>query len=123
LVFKIETVQMAVLGKAEALLELADPGNQLAVGDFIKVQVPVGKGARKTLSIPLSAVLETATGTYAYVQNGDHLLRTEIRTGAKNNDFIEVTEGLYEGDTVAVKPVEALYLIELRATKGGGHSH
>jgi hypothetical protein len=30
---------------------------------------------------------------------------------------------LLEGDTVVTRPVQTLYLIELRATKGGGHSH
>jgi hypothetical protein len=38
-------------------------------------------------------------------------------------DRVEVSGGLYEGDTIAVRPAERLYLIELRATKGGGHSH
>ena len=30
---------------------------------------------------------------------------------------------LLAGDQIVVKPVQTLWLIELRATKGGGHSH
>lgn len=122
-VLKIDTAQLAVLGKAEALLELPDGDRSLAVGAFIEASVPIGGAPQKGIVIPHSAILETSTGKYAFVQNGDHLLRTEIKTGAGNGEYVEVTEGLYEGDTVAVKPVETLYLIELRATKGGGHCH
>lgn len=122
-VLKIDRAQVPILGKAEALLELPDPDQSLAVGAFVEAEAPIGSAPQKMLSIPHSALLETSTGTYAFVQNGGFLLRTEIKTGARSKDTIEVTEGLYEGDTIAVKPVEALYLIELRTTKGGGHSH
>jgi hypothetical protein len=122
-VWKIDSAQMSVLGKAEALLELRDAAHALAVGAFVEAKVPIGKEPRKMIAIPRSALLEASTGRYAFVQNGSFLLRTEIKTGAQTDDFVEVTEGLYEGDNIAVKPVEALYLIELRATKGGGHSH
>ncbi len=121
-IWKIDSTQMAMLGKTEVLLELPDPDHAWAVGDFVEVRFPLGNN-RKTLTIPRSAMLETSTGTYAFVQNGGFLLRTEIKTGIQTDDAIEITEGLYEGDTVVVKPVEALYLIELRATKGGGHCH
>jgi len=122
-IWKIDTVQLSSLGKAEALLELPDGDRSLAVGAFIEAKVSIGSAPQKGISVPHSAILETSTGKYAYVQNGGHLLRTEIKTGAGNEEYVEVTEGLYEGDTIVVKPVETLYLIELRATKGGGHSH
>lgn len=121
-IWKIDPVQMAMLGKAEVLIELPDPNRSLAVGDFVEAQLPLGN-RRKTVAIPRSALLETSMGTYAFVQNGDYLLRTEVKTGLQTSDAVEITEGLYEGDLLVVKPVEALYLIELRSTKGGGHSH
>jgi hypothetical protein len=120
---RIDMAQIPVLGKAEALLQLPDTDHSLTVGAFIEAQVPIGQAPQKLISIPRSALLETSTGTYAFVQNGSFLLRTEVKTGAQNNEYIEITEGLYEGDTIAVKPVETLYLIELRSTKGGGHCH
>lgn len=121
-VWKIDSTQTALLGKVEVLLELPDREHALAVGDFVEAQIPLDD-KRKTLVIPRSALLETSTGRYAFVRNGDFLLRTEVKAGTQTDDSIEITEGLYEGDTIVVKPVEALYLIELRATKGGGHSH
>lgn len=122
LVWLINSTQTALLGKVEILLEFPDGDHSLAVGDFVEAKIPLGK-IRKTLSIPRSALLETSTGTYAFVQNGGFLLRTEIKIGIQTDDTVEITEGLYDGDTIVVKPVEALYLIELRATKGGGHCH
>jgi len=121
-IWKIDLAQVPIIGKAEALLEVTDSGS-LAVGDFIEAELPIGPAGQKVVSIPLAAVLETSTGKFAFVRNGSCLLRTGIKTGAQDRDHIEVTDGLYEGDTIAVKPVEALYLIELRATKGGGHCH
>lgn len=122
-VWKIDLAQAPVLGKAEVLLEIPDGARTLEVGEFVEMKAPVGNSSRMLVSIPRSAVLETSTGTHVFVRNGRHLLRTEIKTGAGNNDYVEVTEGLYDGDVIAVRPVEALYLIELRATKGGGHCH
>lgn len=122
-VWKIDSSQVPILGKAEALLELPDADASLKVGDFIEAKIPLPPASEDVLGILSSAVLKTSTGTFAFVQNGNFLLRTEIKTGTSSGEHMEVTEGLYEGDVIVTKPVEALYLIELRATKGGGHSH
>lgn len=122
-IWRLDSTQLSALGKIEALLELPDPNTKWQVGDFVEVKILLNNQAQKALVLPSSAILQTANSTFAYVLNGKHLLRTEIKTGSENEGNVEITEGLYEGDSVAVKPVEALYLIELRATKGGGHSH
>jgi len=47
-----------------------------------------------------------------------------IGAGAKVlGSWVEIVDGLLAGDAVVTKPVQTLWLIELRATKGGGHSH
>lgn len=122
-VLKIDLAQLSVLGKAEVLVELPDKNNHLKVGEFIDVKVSLENVSKKHLNIPRSSVLETAVGNFVFVKNGTFLVRTEIKVGSQNKDSMEVLEGLYEGDTIVIRPVEALYLIELRAVKGGGHSH
>ena len=117
----VEAVEAAPFGKSEVLLALADPERKLTVGAFVPISVR--RPGIDAPAIPRSAVLETATGKFAFVQNGDFLLRTPIQTGREGGDAVEITDGLYEGDVVAAQPVETLHLIELRATKGGGHSH
>jgi hypothetical protein len=109
-------------GRSEVLIQIQDSDRTWKIGDFAYASPPSTEGEPVTM-IPVDAVLETAYGPFAYVVNGSFFLRTAITIGARHGDYIEITDGLYSGDTVVVRPVEALYLIELRATKGGGHSH
>jgi hypothetical protein len=51
------------------------------------------------------------------------LLRTPVKPGANDGEYIEILDGLYAGDVIATAAVEQLWLTELRLTKGGGHSH
>ena len=74
-------------------------------------------------AIPQSALLRTTEGSFVYAVNGDAYFRTAVKTGAEVDGWIEITDGLLAGDQVVTRPVETLWLIELRATKGGGHSH
>ena len=122
-VWKIDDTQVPVTGMAEVLVEIPDADGRFPIGTFL-----TGEAALKTedlgaARIPRSAVLDTAAGPFAYVRDGDFLKRTPITIGASNDEFVEVTEGLYEGDEIAITAVQALYITELRATKGGGHSH
>jgi hypothetical protein len=92
---------------------------------------PVGSTISLTLrgptstgsAVPRSALLRTATGTFVYVVNGVNLLRTPVKAGANDGEYIEILDGLYAGDVIATTAVEQLWLTELRLTKGGGHSH
>ncbi len=119
----VDNSLVASTDKAEVLIESPDPGNLLKMGEFITVELPETATPQDVVAVPFSAVLDTAAGKFAYVKNGDFLLRTPVQTGPASAEFLEITEGLYEGDTIVITGAEALYLIELRATKGGGHSH
>lgn len=92
-----------------------------AIGEF--VEVVFAAEPTTVLAVPSSALLDGATGTFVYVVNGEHYLRTPVKAGARTADFVEITDGLYAGDVVVTAPVEQLWLAELRLTKGGGHSH
>ncbi len=109
-------------GRVELLLQIQDRVHPWRIGEFIRVS-PRGIVREAVTVIPASAVLDTAYGPFVYVANGDAYLRTAIRPGARHEGVVEITDGLYGGDEVVARPVETLYLIELRATKGGGHSH
>jgi hypothetical protein len=105
----------------DLVLALDDrPGAKL--GDFVDLTLTAAASA-PVVSIPRSALLRSASGTFVYVVNGGAYLRTAVTPGASSADFIEIADGLYAGDEVVTHPVEQLWLIELRATKGGGHSH
>lgn len=91
------------------------------VGEFLELKL--ASEPRTVLTVPRSAILDAATGSFAYVVNGEHYLRTAVKLGARSSDFVEITDGLYSGDVVVTTPVNQLWLSELRLTKGGGHSH
>jgi hypothetical protein len=122
-VWKTETTQLSLLGKTELLLMLPDANHELKIGDFFSVQIPIENPAKTVISVPKSALLETTQGHFVFVANGEFLQRHEVKVGSQNDASIEITEGLKSGDVIVVKPVEVLHLIELKATKGGGHGH
>lgn len=92
-----------------------------AAGEFVELEF--GTEPTRVLTVPHTALLEAATGTFVYVVNGEYLLLTPVKTEARSPEFVEITDGLYAGDVVVTSPVEQLRLAELRLTKGGGHSH
>jgi hypothetical protein len=122
-IWRIDPAAKDAVNNVEVILQIPDPENTLRIGEFLSGSVTQSGAQQTALTVPRSAVLESATGKFAFVENGDYLLRTPVSTGAESTDYIEITDGLYPGDVVAGNPVETLYLIELRATKGGGHSH
>ena len=116
-------VQKAMaLGEAEIVVGFSNATTVLKPGEFLSASITQPPKEAVTV-IPASALLRTSEGTFVYAVNGDAYLRTEVKIGSRTRDFVEVKDGLLAGDQVVTKPVETLWLIELRATKGGGHSH
>jgi len=70
-------------------------------------------------AIPTDALLTTAEGNFVYTRNGPFLVRTPVTVGARNEDHVEITDGLYTGDEIAVAAVSSLWLAELQVLRGG----
>jgi len=88
---------------------------ELQLGDVASRPFPHGEVA----AIPAGALLRTVHGDFVYAANGEHLLRTPVKIGATHDGWIEITDGLYDGDRLAVAGVRALWLAELQAVNGG----
>ena len=119
----VRAVQKALaLGESEVVVGVSNATTALSPGEFVPavIHLPRDEAVR---AIPKSALLRTSEGTFAYTVNGDAYLRTSVKIGAEADGWVEVTDGLLDGDQVVTTPAETLWLIELRATKGGGHSH
>ena len=69
--------------------------------------------------IPDSARLRTAKGDFVFVANGGWFLRTPITIAGSDGAWLAVKDGLYDGDTVVVQGVRALWLAEIQAVNGG----
>lgn len=112
-----EQIQSAS-GQVELIVEIPRMEKEYARGTFLTATFSAAKEENVTV-IPRSALLRAAEGDFVYVVNGDHLTRTAVKIGADSGDFVEIMDGLYSGDKVAVKPVQTLWLTELRFVKGG----
>lgn len=90
-------------------------------GDFVKI---VATSLRDdVLTVPSAALLEAASGTFVYRFENEHFQREAVAVGLRSPEKAEVEKGLRAGDLVVTSGVEQLWLIELKLTKGGGHSH
>jgi hypothetical protein len=116
-------VQKALaLGESEIVIGVSNATAALKPGEFIRARINLPREEAVRV-IPQSALLRTSQGAFVYAVNGDAYFRTAVKTGSEAEGWVEITDGLFTGDQVVTQPVETIWLIELRATKGGGHSH
>ena len=106
-------------------LEIANPQGLLKPAMFAQVEIPVtGKG--KVLTVPSSAVIDSGTRQIVLVQLAEGRFEPrEARLGSRSDNYVEVLEGVAEGEQVVVA---ANFLIDaesnLKAALGGlGHAH
>ncbi len=105
-------------GMVEVLFELDEERARMTPGSFVTASVVVGK-KEPVVSLPCSALLHTVEGWFVYTKSGERLIRAAVKVGVMNDEFAEITDGLYAGDVVALKPVMKLWLAELQAIRGG----
>jgi HlyD family secretion protein len=91
---------------AELLFDEGSPP-ALRRGQSLSLRLYLGE-AEETLVLPAGAFLSGTGGNWAFVLADGGLVaeRRSIRTGRRNNQFVEVTGGLEEGDRVVVSSYE-----------------
>jgi Cu(I)/Ag(I) efflux system membrane fusion protein len=99
----------------------------LALKPGMQAQVLFSHSTKNALSLPVDAVIRDGRGTHVYVQRGHNTFRPQmVKTGIEDFEKVEITEGLVEGDTVAVTGAYLLYS-EIILKKGtdpmAGHNH
>lgn len=112
-------------GQVEVLLSIADKDGRLLRGGFVSATLPLG-GGKTVASVPRSALLRTMDGDFVYTVSGESFTRAAVTLGEVNSEFAEITDGLYAGDQVVVKPAMTLWLAEIQALRGGkscSHGH
>ena len=90
-------------------------------------QVFLTHSSHQAIAIPVDAVIRDEQGGHVYIQSGNNTFRPRmVKTGLESFDQVEITEGLREGDTVAVTGAYLLYS-EIILKKGtdpmAGHKH
>ncbi len=85
--------------KLEALIPNAD--STLKPGLFARVQHYTG-ASRSMVVMPIVALLYEGDQIRAFVVEGNRARERKVKVGNKYGEFIEITEGLKEGDQVVV---------------------
>jgi Cu(I)/Ag(I) efflux system membrane fusion protein len=104
---------------------LPNPGLKYKPG--MQAQVFFSHSSKNGLALPVDAVIRDGKGAHVYLQQGLNTFRpVMVRTGIEDFEKVEITDGLAEGDTVAVTGAYLLYS-EIILKKGtdpmAGHSN
>ena len=111
----VEKIPFGLHGDVEATVTTTDP---LAAGSGWKGVVKIPSVGSVT-TVPASALLKTAEGSFVYTVNGQFYVRTPVKTGLANDKLVEITDGLYSGDQIVTTPVMSLWMAELQVLRGG----
>ena len=106
--------------------EIENPDHQLKPGMFADQAIVLDKGA-DVLSVPLNAVIEDSGSWFVFVESGATYTRHEIVVGTKDDQYIEVRDGVLSGERVVVQGthqlMSALAAPSEVADAGHGHTH
>ncbi|GAB4025898.1 efflux RND transporter periplasmic adaptor subunit [Spirosoma gilvum] len=84
----------------------ANPSGRLVPGMFVRLDVPLGNN--QTIQIPTQAVVPVLKGKKVYVVRQGKAQETFIKTGVRNDQQVQVMEGLIPGDSVIISSIMSL---------------
>jgi len=103
--------------------EVANPEHKLKPGMFASVRIQLN-GDGQVLAVPAEAVLEEGDARVVFVKREGEFVPRLIRTGIKEDGFLEVLEGLEPGDVVVTRghfQLKSKLLDDV--LKSSGHTH
>ena len=104
-------------------VSIANPGNQLKPG--MPAYVLLKSPRRKTLTLPIDAVIRDGYGATVWIQTADKTFKiVMVQTGLESNDRIEIKSGLKTGDIVVVSGAYLLnseYIFKKGTNPMSGH--
>jgi Cu(I)/Ag(I) efflux system membrane fusion protein len=104
-------------------VSIPNPGNQLKPG--MPAYVILKSPQRKTLTLPIDAVIRDGKGATVWVKTGEHSFKNKMVTvGLESDDRIEIRSGLNAGDVVVITGAYLLqseYIFKKGANPMSGH--
>ncbi len=82
---------------------LKNPDERVRPGMTANISIPIAL-ADNVLSVPLSAVFTEGGERFVYVKKGATWEHRPVKIGVADFSFVEITEGIEEGETVALEP-------------------
>lgn len=103
---------------APARIEIDNSAGLLRANMFVSVEIAADLN-REGVTIPASAVQQTQDGPIAFVRTGEERFeRRTLTLGLQRSDWVEVVEGVADGETVATDGSFGLKAILLRSLLG-----
>ena len=105
-------------------VSIPNPGNLLKPGmpAYVLLKSPV----RKTLTLPIDAVLRDGKGATVWIQTAERTFKTVmVQTGLETDNRIEITSGISVGDIVVITGAYLLnseYIFKRGANPMSGHN-
>jgi cobalt-zinc-cadmium efflux system membrane fusion protein len=111
---------------AHVWAEVRNPGGELKEDMFAQLLVVVGGGA-KTLVIPAAALMSEGGLEFVFTETPAGFKRTAVLVGARNDQHVEIKQGLTPGAKVITDGKRQVYTVFLTARSGApalsGHTH
>lgn len=106
-------------------ISIPNPGNRLKPG--MPVYVLLKSPDRKTLSLPINAVIRDGKGATVWIQTAGNTFKSVmVQTGLESDDRIEIKSGIQSGDIVVISGAYLLhseYVFKKGADPMAGHQH
>ena len=100
----------------EGRVEILNPGGRLKAGMYVDASAETG-GERRALAVPEESVQDDEGRLIVFVRTGERTFtRREVKTGERFGGFIEILEGVGEGETVVTS---GSFLLRSEVRKGG----
>jgi len=94
-------------GTVKVTVEVVDNSLRLQPGMFVEVRIAIGM-KENVLVIPRKAILYKQNKSHVFVLNRGQVSQREVLLGLLEEDQVEVTEGLDEGEVIVIVGVEGL---------------
>ncbi len=93
--------------KYKAVVSLSASDSRMVSGMYAQVEI-VAETVPDALIVPIEAVYNIDGQTVCYVRGVDGVWEREVKTGKSSDDYVQILDGLEEGERVALgKPAEA----------------
>lgn len=124
---RISVIGAVVEGQSRVVpvrAELGNPDGVLKPGMFAELEILTNRTPTTVLTIPKSALIETNDNkTIVFVQNGNAFQPVEVELGKTSGDWVEIQNGLFEGDRVVTQRAMQLYAQSLRGSAPTEEEH
>ena len=91
--------QSANGGKVYSTFYFRDGADAVEIGDYAVIVV-IAKRYEKVLSVPKGSIRKDELGSYVYVYSDGKSIRSNVQTGYSDGTYVEILNGLSEGDKV-----------------------